>query len=123
MLAIKTLNENTSYKKEKAQKLIVLLKFKYTTVYVKKRCIFFYYCIYCKNILYYFAQRFYITTSRQLKRLESKTRSPIYSHFGETVTGASVIRAFGLQGEFILESQKRVDTNQVFTFASNTANR
>lgn len=41
MLAIKTLNENTSYKKEKTQKLIVLLKFKYTTVYVKKRCIFF----------------------------------------------------------------------------------
>lgn len=75
------------------------------------------------GILYFLVQRFYITTSRQLKRLESKTRSPIYSHFGETVTGASVIRAFGLQGEFILESQKRVDTNQVFTFASNTANR
>ncbi|XP_062606443.1 multidrug resistance-associated protein 1-like [Saccostrea cucullata] len=75
------------------------------------------------GILYFLAQRFYIATSRQLKRLESKTRSPIYSHFGETVTGASVIRAFGLQNEFILESQKRVDKNQVFTFASNTANR
>ncbi|XP_048728231.2 multidrug resistance-associated protein 1-like [Ostrea edulis] len=75
------------------------------------------------GILYFLVQRFYITTSRQLKRLESKTRSPIYSHFGESVTGASVIRAFGLQNEFIMESQKRVDTNQVFTYASNTANR
>lgn len=111
-----------SYKNEKTQTIILLLKFKNMIIYLKES-FFFPPRFIVKNILNYFAQRFYITTSRQLKRLESKTRSPIYSHFGETVTGASVIRAFGLQGEFILESQKRVDTNQVFTFASNTANR
>ena len=71
----------------------------------------------------YFFQRFYIPTSRQLKRLESKTRSPIYNFFGETISGASVIRAYGTQTRFIEESERRVDANQVFGFASYTANR
>ncbi|XP_048239875.1 multidrug resistance-associated protein 1-like [Haliotis rufescens] len=74
-------------------------------------------------ILYVFIQRFYIPTSRQVKRLESKTRSPIYSHFGETVSGASVIRAYGVADRFIEESEKRVDNNQRFAFAGFTANR
>ncbi|XP_036148326.1 multidrug resistance-associated protein 1 isoform X7 [Monomorium pharaonis] len=73
--------------------------------------------------IYYFIQRFYVATSRQLKRLESVSRSPIYSHFSESVTGAQIIRAYGVQEQFIRESENRVDFNQVCYFPSIIANR
>ncbi|XP_019701146.1 multidrug resistance-associated protein 1 isoform X1 [Harpegnathos saltator] len=73
--------------------------------------------------LYYFIQRFYVASSRQLKRLESVSRSPIYSHFSESVTGASIIRAYGVQEQFIHESESRVDINQVCYYPSIIANR
>lgn len=56
-------------------------------------------------------QKFYVPTSRQLKRLESVTRSPIFSHFSETLSGVSTIRAFGATKAFICESHRRVDWN------------
>ncbi|GFN98305.1 multidrug resistance-associated protein 1 [Plakobranchus ocellatus] len=72
---------------------------------------------------YYFVQRFYVATSRQLKRLESVSRSPIYSHFGETVTGAVTIRAYGQEQRFIKDSQTKVDDNQICYYPSIVANR
>ncbi|KAG1691083.1 Multidrug resistance-associated protein 1 [Nymphon striatum] len=63
------------------------------------------------SIVYYFFQRVYLASSRQLKRLESKTRSPIYVHFSESLTGASSIRAYKIEKEFSAESDERVDLN------------
>ncbi|XP_076820993.1 multidrug resistance-associated protein 1-like isoform X2 [Clavelina lepadiformis] len=74
-------------------------------------------------LLYYFVQRFYVRTSRQLKRLESVSRSPIYSHFGETVTGASTIRAYGLQKSFIKQNEEKVDINQMSYYPNIVSNR
>uniref|UniRef100_UPI00398F0E09 ATP-binding cassette sub-family C member 2 n=1 Tax=Pristiophorus japonicus TaxID=55135 RepID=UPI00398F0E09 len=73
--------------------------------------------------LYYFVQRFYIITSRQLRRLDSVSRSPIYSHFGETVTGLSVIRAYGHQARFLDHNEEIVDENQKCVFPWIVANR
>ncbi|KAK1792647.1 hypothetical protein P4O66_012581 [Electrophorus voltai] len=62
-------------------------------------------------VVYYFVQRFYVATSRQLRRLDSVSRSPIYSHFGETVLGLSVIRAYGHQERFLERNKITIDDN------------
>nr|XP_056722202.1 multidrug resistance-associated protein 1-like [Euleptes europaea] len=75
------------------------------------------------GFVYFFVQRFYVATSRQLKRLESVSRSPVYSHFNETLLGVSVIRAFEEQQRFIRQSDLKVDENQKAYFPSIVANR
>ena len=64
-----------------------------------------------------------MATSRQLKRLESISRSPIYSHFQETILGASSIRAYHQQDRFIQESQRRVDYNHLAYYPAACAGR
>ncbi|XP_014278687.1 multidrug resistance-associated protein 1 [Halyomorpha halys] len=75
------------------------------------------------SALYFWIQKCYIATSQQLRRIESITRSPIYSHFSETVTGSSVIRAYSAQKRFIKESELKVDINQSYSYASLIAGR
>ncbi|XP_008945689.1 PREDICTED: canalicular multispecific organic anion transporter 2 [Merops nubicus] len=74
-------------------------------------------------ILYFFVQRFYVATSRQLKRLESVSRSPIYSHFSETVSGASVIRAYRRVKSFIDISDLKMDENHKSYYPGIVSNR
>ncbi|XP_055221298.2 multidrug resistance-associated protein 1 isoform X4 [Gorilla gorilla gorilla] len=75
------------------------------------------------GLIYFFVQRFYVASSRQLKRLESVSRSPVYSHFSETLLGVSVIRAFEEQERFIHQSDLKVDENQKAYYPSIVANR
>ncbi|NXO59567.1 MRP3 protein, partial [Aramus guarauna] len=74
-------------------------------------------------ILYFFVQRFYVATSRQLKRLESVSRSPIYSHFSETVSGASIIRAYRRVKSFVDISDLKMDENQKSYYPGIVSNR
>ncbi|XP_073399007.1 multidrug resistance-associated protein 1-like [Dendrobates tinctorius] len=75
------------------------------------------------GLLYFFLQRFYVATSRQLKRLDAVSKSPLYTHFNETLQGVNVIRAFKEQKRFIQDSNLRLNTNQRFYFSSFVANR
>ncbi|XP_040468096.1 ATP-binding cassette sub-family C member 10 isoform X1 [Falco naumanni] len=71
--------------------------------------------------LYFSIQRYYRRTSRELKRLYSVTLSPIYTHFSETLSGLSSIRAMRATRRFELENELRLEQNQRCLFASNTA--
>ena len=53
-------------------------------------------------LIFVIIQRLYVVTSRQLKRLYAVSKSPIFSHFSETVSGAQIIRAFDVSFTNIL---------------------
>ncbi|KAI9307717.1 multi drug resistance-associated protein MRP [Cunninghamella echinulata] len=73
--------------------------------------------------VYMYVQRYYLATSRELKRLDSVGKSPIYSHFQETISGVSTIRAYDQQNRFIFENESRLDDNQRAYFPSISCNR
>ena len=59
--------------------------------------------------LYYYVQSRYRSISRELKRIDSMRRSPLYSLLGETLNGLPTIRAYGEQDRFITRNNKLVD--------------
>ncbi|SPQ22876.1 ebef6632-866d-439f-84cd-3a4a4182fd09 [Thermothielavioides terrestris] len=75
------------------------------------------------SAMYLWIQRYYLRTSRELKRLDSVSRSPIYAHFQESLGGISTIRAYRQQDRFELENEWRVDANLRAYFPSISANR
>uniref|UniRef100_A0A3Q1C9L1 Multidrug resistance-associated protein 4 n=1 Tax=Amphiprion ocellaris TaxID=80972 RepID=A0A3Q1C9L1_AMPOC len=48
-------------------------------------------------IIFLYLRRFYLSTSRDIKRLESTTRSPVFSHLSSSLQGLWTIRAFRAQ--------------------------
>ncbi|KAK9370171.1 P-loop containing nucleoside triphosphate hydrolase protein [Lipomyces kononenkoae] len=75
------------------------------------------------TVLYLYYQRFYLRTSRELKRLDSVSRSPIYAHFQESLSGLSTIRAFRQIDRFNNVNEYHVDYNLRAYFPSISANR
>lgn len=75
------------------------------------------------GFIYIIYQKYYLRTSRELKRLDSVSRSPIYAHFQESLGGVSTIRAYRQQARFTLENEWRMDANLRAYFPSVSANR
>lgn len=60
-------------------------------------------------IIYGFVQLLYRRSSREVKRLESLGRSPLYAHFSETMSGLPTIRAYGEQPRFMQWNEELMD--------------
>ncbi|KAJ5319183.1 hypothetical protein MYU51_013685 [Penicillium brevicompactum] len=75
------------------------------------------------SYVYLSYQKYYLRTSRELKRLDSVTRSPIFAHFQESLGGISTIRAYRQENRFLLENEWRMDANLRAYFPSISANR
>ena len=73
--------------------------------------------------IYWYVQRIYVKTARQIKRLDSAARSPMYSHFSESLSGISTIRAYQLEDRFKLENEMKIDFSQKCYQPSLSSNR
>ncbi|CAF4506259.1 unnamed protein product [Rotaria sp. Silwood2] len=60
--------------------------------------------------LFYVRYRF-AQTSRDLKRLEGTTRSPVYSHLTSTIDGLQVVRSYRAEHEWLAKFQAHLDDN------------
>lgn len=60
--------------------------------------------------LFYLVAVFYLRASRDLKRLESVQRSPLFQQFGETLSGMTTIRAYGDERRFIRDNLTKINT-------------
>ncbi|KAL1745932.1 P-loop containing nucleoside triphosphate hydrolase protein [Schizophyllum fasciatum] len=66
---------------------------------------------------------YYLATSRELKRLDAVSRSPIFAWFSESLAGLPTIRAFRQERVFIIANQQRIDRNQMCYLPSVSVNR
>ncbi|KAG8760180.1 hypothetical protein FRC11_000794 [Ceratobasidium sp. 423] len=73
--------------------------------------------------IYRFIMIYYLATSRELKRLDAVTKSPIFALFQESLGGLSTIRAFGQQHIFVAHIEAKLDRNQMIYLPAVSTNR
>ncbi|KAF9294865.1 hypothetical protein BGZ74_011068 [Mortierella antarctica] len=70
-------------------------------------------------VCYYYLSGYYLVSSRELKRLDSAARSPMYAHFGETLNGLATIRSFCDGERFRQQATKMLDQSQQVYYLAN----
>ncbi|ORZ16981.1 hypothetical protein BCR42DRAFT_373967 [Absidia repens] len=63
------------------------------------------------TVVFWYTGIYYLKTSRDLKRLNSVSRSPIFVQFSECLSGVQTIRAYGCETRFIKDNFTYVDNN------------
>ncbi|XP_027190692.1 ABC transporter C family member 12-like [Cicer arietinum] len=74
-------------------------------------------------IFFYAAYIYYQSTAREVKRMDSITRSPVYAHFGESLNGLSSIRAYKAYDRMSNINGQFMDNNIRFTLVNISSNR
>ncbi|EAT42552.1 AAEL005937-PA [Aedes aegypti] len=61
------------------------------------------------GVIFIYLRKVYLKTSKNIKRLEGITRSPVFSHLAASLAGLPTIRAFAAQNELIREFDSHQD--------------
>ena len=59
----------------------------------------------------------YLSTGRDLRRMESNSRSPIFSGFGELLEGIVTVRAFSAERRFLDDLHSKIDVTTKVGFS------
>ncbi|ETN09437.1 hypothetical protein PPTG_11833 [Phytophthora nicotianae INRA-310] len=62
-------------------------------------------------LIFLYIGQYFKKSSREIKRLEGITRTPVYNLFGETLSGLDTIRAFRMNENFTKQNRRVVDVN------------
>ncbi|KAL5448960.1 hypothetical protein PMIN07_004119 [Paraphaeosphaeria minitans] len=62
--------------------------------------------------VFYFVQKYYLRTSRQMRLLDIEQKAPLYTQFAETLGGLATIRAYSWTQHTIEHSNKLIDNSQ-----------
>jgi len=74
-------------------------------------------------VLYAKLAKRYLPATRDLRRLDAAARSPIFSHFSETMAGVSTIRAMQLTEQSLTTNISKIQSQMEAYYLSNTAAR
>lgn len=73
--------------------------------------------------LYFWAMNYYRQVAREIKRLDSVSRSPVFAQFSETLGGLSTIRAYQRSQDFRQHFETILDANTQTVYANKVAER
>ncbi|KAH8665276.1 putative ABC multidrug transporter [Tricladium varicosporioides] len=62
--------------------------------------------------VFYLIQRYYLRTSRQLRFLDIESKSPLFSHFLESLSGLVTIRSYGWVEEYCARNSQHINNSQ-----------
>lgn len=74
-------------------------------------------------LLYFRVLNYFRRVSRETKRLDSISRSPVYAQFSETLGGLSSIRAYSQSLRFMRDFEDKIDSNTKGTYNNKSADR
>lgn len=60
-------------------------------------------------IIYFVTQHFYRNANRDIKRIDSASKSPLFQHLSATLQGLSILRAFRQENRFTIDMMDKVD--------------
>ena len=74
-------------------------------------------------LIYNQVRKYYIPASRELKRLNSASKSPIFAHLQESISGVDTLKAYDQQERFIYKNTDYIDKLIKVSYSNNNCNR